>query len=76
MDELFEMLTLRQTRKVQRMPVVLVDQAYWRSVVNFEQFAAQGMVDSEDLALFRYAENAEGIWEQLLELGLKVPEED
>jgi uncharacterized protein (TIGR00730 family) len=74
MDELFEMLTLRQTHKVQRMPVVLVDENYWRSVVNFGQFAAQGMVDAADLALFRYAEDAEGIWQQLLALGLKVPE--
>lgn len=73
MDELFEMLTLRQTNKVPRMPVVLVDQAYWQSVVDFRQFAAHGMVDNEDLALFRYAEDAEGIWQQLLELGLKVP---
>jgi uncharacterized protein (TIGR00730 family) len=76
MDELFEMLTLRQTGKVARLPVVLVDEAYWRSVVNFEQLAAQGMVEAENLALFRYAEDAEGIWQQLLALGLKVPEED
>jgi uncharacterized protein (TIGR00730 family) len=76
MDELFEMLTLRQTRKVDRMPVVLVDENYWRSVVNFEQFVAQGMIDADDLALFRFAEDAEGIWQQLLALGLKVPAED
>jgi hypothetical protein len=76
MDELFEMLTLRQTRKVERMPVVLVDETYWRSVVSFEQFAAQGMVDPDDLTLFRYAEDAEGVWRQLLELGLKVPAGD
>jgi predicted Rossmann-fold nucleotide-binding protein len=65
---------LRQTNKVPRMPVVLVDQGYWQSVVNFGQFAAHGMVDAEDLALFRYAEDAAGIWRQLVELGLKVPE--
>jgi len=76
MDELFEMLTLRQTEKVQRLPVVLVDETYWRSVVNFEQFAAQGMVDPENLALFRYAEDAESAWGQLLALGLKVPAAD
>jgi len=50
-----------------------VDESYWRSVINFEKFAAQGMVDAEDLALFRYAEDAEGIWQQLLAMGLRVP---
>jgi uncharacterized protein (TIGR00730 family) len=73
LDELFEILTLRQTGKVLRIPVVLVDEAYWRSVVDFEQFVAQGMADADDLALFRYAEDAEGIWQALLEQGLAIP---
>jgi len=73
LDELFEILTLRQTSKVSRLPVVLFDEAYWRSVINFEQFVAQGMVDAEDLQLFRFAESAEAIWQGLLELGLQVP---
>ncbi|HTQ35718.1 MAG TPA: TIGR00730 family Rossman fold protein [Steroidobacteraceae bacterium] len=73
LDELFEILTLRQTNKVARLPVVLFDEAYWRSVVSFEQFVAQGMVDAEDLQLFRFAEDPAGIWQALLELGLQVP---
>jgi predicted Rossmann-fold nucleotide-binding protein len=52
---------------------VLVDEAYWRSIINFEQFVAQGMADAQDLALFRYAEDAEGIWQALLDQGLAVP---
>ncbi len=73
LDELFELLTLRQTGKVPSMPIVLVDEAYWRSILNFEELVKQGMVAAEDLALFRYAEDAEGIWRQLLAQGLKVP---
>jgi uncharacterized protein (TIGR00730 family) len=74
LDELFEMLTLRQTMKVSKLPVVLFDEAYWRSVINFEKFVEHGMVDAEDLALFRYAEDAEGIWQALLDQGLQAPQ--
>jgi uncharacterized protein (TIGR00730 family) len=73
LDELFEMLELRQSSKVAHLPVVLVDQAYWRSVLNFEQLAAQGMIDAADLTLFRYADDAEDAWRQLLALGLEIP---
>jgi uncharacterized protein (TIGR00730 family) len=73
-DELFEILTLRQTGKARRIPVVLVDQAYWRSVINFESLAEYGMIAPEDLDLFRYADTAEEIWEDLLVQGLKVGE--
>jgi hypothetical protein len=73
LDELFEILTLRQTSKIGRMPVVLFDEAYWRSVINFEGFVKAGMVDAEDLELFRFAEDAEAVWQQLLALGLEIP---
>jgi hypothetical protein len=73
LDELFEILTLRQTSKIGRVPVVLFDEAYWRSVINFEGFLKHGMVDAEDLQLFRFAEDAEGVWQQLLALGLEIP---
>jgi uncharacterized protein (TIGR00730 family) len=71
-DELFEVLTLRQTDKAPPIPVVLYDEAYWRSVINFEALAAQGMVDAADLGLFRFAETPEGVWAALLAGGLKA----
>jgi uncharacterized protein (TIGR00730 family) len=73
-DELFEILTLRQSGKAPKIPVVLFDEGYWRSVVNLEQLVAQGMIDAADLDLFRYAEDAESIWSQLLAQGLKGTE--
>jgi len=73
-DELFEILTLRQTRKARRIPVVLVDREYWRSVINFEALVEYGMISQEDLKLFRYADTAEEIWQDLLAQGLKVGE--
>jgi len=71
LDELFEMLTLRQTDKAPRIPVVLVDREYWESIINFEQFVAHGMIDRTDLDLFGFAEDAEDIWRELLARGLK-----
>ena len=71
MDELFEMLTLRQTDKAPRIPIVLADCDYWRSIINFERLVDLGMVDRADLDLFGFAEDAEGIWSELLARGLK-----
>ena len=71
MDELFEILTLRQTDKAPRIPIVLADRDYWQSIINFEQLIALGMIDRADLELFGFAEDAEGIWSELLARGLR-----
>jgi predicted Rossmann-fold nucleotide-binding protein len=47
-DELFEILTLIQTRKAPSIPVVLFGRSYWRRVVNFNALSADGMVSPED----------------------------
>jgi uncharacterized protein (TIGR00730 family) len=62
LDELFETLTLVQTRKIAPMPIVLVGEAWWRRTVDFDFLAAAGMIRRRDLRLFRYAETARGIW--------------
>ena len=72
LDELFEIVTLRQTDKAPRIPVVLFDEAYWRSVINFEGFLEAGMIGPRDLELFHFAESAEGIWRAALAAGLKL----
>jgi uncharacterized protein (TIGR00730 family) len=60
LDELFEILTLAQTRKLERpIPIVLYGSEYWNEVVNFEAFVRYGMIDREDLALFDYADDPE-----------------
>jgi uncharacterized protein (TIGR00730 family) len=52
MDELFEVLTLIQTEKIERFPVVLIGSAYWQPVVAFlQQMVAEGMADHRDLGL-------------------------
>jgi uncharacterized protein (TIGR00730 family) len=75
LDELFEILTLRQSGKAPAIPIVLFDEAYWRGVVNFETMVEHGMIASADLDLFSFAEDAEGVWARLLEHGLR-PGED
>ena len=70
MDEMFELLTLRQTDKAPRIPIVLVDRDYWQSVINFEKLVEFGMVNRPDLDLFGFADDAEGIWRELLARGL------
>jgi uncharacterized protein (TIGR00730 family) len=74
LDELFEILTLRQTDKAPRIPVVLFDEAYWRSVINFDVLIEHGMISVGDLELFRYAADAEEVWACLLDCGLRPGE--
>jgi uncharacterized protein (TIGR00730 family) len=58
LDELTEILTLMQTRKVARsIPVVLYGSAYWNEIIDFEALVRHGMVDREDLALFKFADD-------------------
>ena len=65
MDELFEVLTLVQTRKVKPVPIVLVGEAYWRRVIDFEFLADEGVIDAEDRELFWFAETANEIWSSI-----------
>ncbi|AOR73147.1 Rossman fold protein, TIGR00730 family [Burkholderia stabilis] len=61
-DELFEVLTLLQTRKIAPLPVILVGEAYWRRAVDLGYLADEGMIDRRDLDLFTYCESAADIW--------------
>ncbi len=62
MDELFEALTLIQTLKVKPLPVILFGEKFWRNVVNFEHFVAEGTISPEDINLFVYADTATDAW--------------
>jgi uncharacterized protein (TIGR00730 family) len=62
LDELFEVLTLSQTRKISPMPIVLVGETHWRNVINFDYLVDEGVIDPEDRELFWYAESAEEVW--------------
>jgi uncharacterized protein (TIGR00730 family) len=70
MDELFELLTLEQTRKAPRLPIVLFGSEYWRRVVNFDALVEEEMISAEELKLFSFVDSAETAWNTLLEQGL------
>jgi hypothetical protein len=56
--ELTEILTLMQTRKIDRhIPVVLYGASYWNEIINFDALVRHGMIDREDLALFQFADD-------------------
>jgi len=62
-DELFETLTLIQTRKIKPVPVVLVGEDYWRRAFDVDFLVDEGVIDAEDRELFWFAETADEIWE-------------
>jgi hypothetical protein len=65
LDELFEALTLVQTRKVERLPIVLFGEKYWRNVIDFEYLVQEGTIDAEDIKLFVYADKAIDAWKYI-----------
>ena len=71
LDELFELLTLIQTGKGEKIPVVLFDEDYWRAAINFEHFADHGTIGRSDLDYFQFARTPEDAWAKLLAAGLQ-----
>lgn len=63
LDELFEALTLVQTRKVQKMPILIFGKAFWQKLINFDWLVEQGMISPEDVELFRYVDTPEQAWD-------------
>ncbi|MCJ7453331.1 MAG: TIGR00730 family Rossman fold protein [Steroidobacteraceae bacterium] len=58
LDELAEMLTLMQTRRMDRpVPIVLYGSSYWNEIINFEALVRHGMIEREDLKLFQFADD-------------------
>ena len=67
MDEMFEVMTLVQTGKKRRLPIILVGEDYWTDVMNFQNMAKWGYISTEDLKLFTYAETGQQIVDQIAE---------
>ena len=63
LDELFELLTLRQTGMKNKIPIILFGKEYWNKVINFEYLADLGLISDEHLNLFEYADTASEAWE-------------
>ncbi len=62
MDELFETLTLIQTRKIKPIPVLLFGRDFWEQVINFEALIDQGTISARDIDIFQFVDTAEDAW--------------
>jgi len=65
LDELFEVLTLTQTRKIRRRPIILFGREFWERLINFDTLVEDGLINPEDVELFQYVETAEDAWEAI-----------
>lgn len=66
LDELFETLTLMQTKKLRKLPILLFGKAYWDKIVNFQALVDEGVINAEDLELFNYVETAQEAWDKII----------
>jgi len=62
-DELFEVLTLMQTHKVDRLPIILVGTAFWENAIDFNLMMQYGVIDQADMKLIHFTETAEETWQ-------------
>jgi uncharacterized protein (TIGR00730 family) len=62
LDELFDTLCLRQTRRMQAIPIILYGREYWESIIDFPKMADEGVIDDDDLKLISWAESPEEAW--------------
>ncbi len=67
LDELFEVMTLVQTRKARQVPIVLFGSAFWKRLVNFDVLVEEGMISPTDLSLFTFADEPEQAWAAIRE---------
>jgi len=74
LDELFEVMTLTQTGKVRKRPIVLVGREFWVKLINFDWLIETGMIAAADVQLFHLVDSAEEAWQVLVEdFGLDAP---
>ena len=65
LDELFDALTLRQTERMQKIPIILFAKEYWDRVIDFAFLADEGVIKDEHLELIQYAETPAAAWEMI-----------
>ena len=74
LDELFEVMTLVQTRKARQVPILLFGTDYWQRLINMDVLVEEGTISAEDLKLFRYVDTPEDAWKAICDFyALQVP---
>ena len=67
LDEFFTAITLRQTERMQDVPIILYGEDYWKSILNFQFLADQGVIQDRHLKLFTYADTPQDCWQQIVD---------
>ncbi|BBO31839.1 TIGR00730 family Rossman fold protein [Lacipirellula parvula] len=67
LDELFEVLTLRQTGRMQEIPIIMYGTDYWNRVINFQALADEGVVADDHLKLIHFVDSPEEAWRLVVE---------
>ena len=67
LDELFETLTLMQTKKIQPLPVILFGREFWSRAIDFDFLLLEGVIDPKDRGLFHVVEKADEAWKIIRE---------
>jgi uncharacterized protein (TIGR00730 family) len=62
LDEFFECLTLIQTGRMERLPLILFGESFWRRIINFEALAEFGTIAPDDVKLISFVDTAEAAW--------------
>lgn len=65
LDELFEVITLVQTKKAQPVPIVLFGSNYWKRLINMDAMVEEGVISEEDLKLFHYVDGPQAAWDAI-----------
>lgn len=65
LDELFEIITLVQTKKAKPVPIILFGSEYWKRLFNFEVLIEEGAIKREDLDLFQYVDDPQAAWDAI-----------
>ena len=73
MDELFEGITLIQTKIIPPMPVLLFGREYWEKIVNWQMFIDEGMISPDDLKLFTICDSAQEGWNEICKFYNIIP---
>jgi uncharacterized protein (TIGR00730 family) len=65
LDELFEVMTLVQTRKARPVPILLFGTAFWKGLINMDVLIEEGTISPSDLQLFHYVDTPEAAWQAI-----------
>lgn len=65
LDELFEVITLVQTRKAKPVPIILFGSDYWKRLCNFDVMIEEGAISPQDLQLFQYVDDPQDAWDAI-----------